>query len=74
MLKTQPRTLSGANLRKAGWDALVERIGLVNATRFLLQHESGYGDYTKVRKEAFKGKTVDNLYREIRAMEKVESR
>jgi hypothetical protein len=74
MLKAQPRTLSGANLRKAGWNALVERIGLVNATRFLLQHESGYGDYTKVRKEAFKGKTVDNLYREIRAMEKAESR
>jgi len=74
MLKAQPRTLSGASLRKAGWDALVERIGLVNATRFLLQHESGYGDYTKVRKEAFKGKTVDNLYREIRAMEKAESR
>jgi len=74
MLKAQPRTLSGANLRKAGWDALVERIGLVNATRFLLQHESGYGDYTKVRKEAFKGKTVDNLYREIRAMEKTKSR
>jgi len=74
MLKAQPQTLSGANLRKAGWDALVERIGLVNATRFLLQHESGYGDYTKVRKEAFKGKTVDNLYREIRAMEKTKSR
>ena len=74
MLKAQPRTLSGANLRKAGWDALVERIGLVNATRFLLQHESGYGDYTKVRKEALKGKTVDNLYREIRAMEKTKSR
>ncbi len=74
MLKAQPRTLSGANLRKAGWDALVERIGLVNATRFLLQHESGYGDYTKTKKEVFKGKSVDDLYREITAMEKTESR
>jgi hypothetical protein len=74
MLKAQPRTLSGANLRKAGWDALVERIGLVNATRFLLQHESGYGDYTKTRNEVFKDKSVDDLYREIAAMEKTESR
>jgi hypothetical protein len=40
----------------------------------LLQHESGYGDYTKTRKEVFKGKKVDDLYREIAAMEKTESR
>ncbi|HVN97281.1 MAG TPA: hypothetical protein VMT62_12705 [Syntrophorhabdaceae bacterium] len=70
MLKAQPKTLSGANLRKAGWDALVERIGLVNATRFMLQHESGHGDYTKIRKEMFKGKRVSDLYKEITTMEK----
>jgi hypothetical protein len=74
MFKAQPRTLSGASLRKAGWDALVEKIGIVNATRFLLLHESGYGDYTKIRREVFKGKSVDDLYQEIAAIEKTESK
>lgn len=71
MLRThRHKNLTGPTLREAGWNALVKDIGLVNAARFILQYESGYGDYTKTRKEIFKGKTVNELCREIEKFEK----
>ena len=48
MLKTQQKNLSGNALRDAGWAALVNNLGLINATRFIMQSETGYGDYTKI--------------------------
>lgn len=74
MLKAQQKILSGSTLRRAGWEALVERIGLINATRFILQHESGYGDYTKIKKQLFKGKSVRDIFEEIAEMENAESK
>ncbi|MCC6347603.1 MAG: hypothetical protein IT388_10495 [Nitrospirales bacterium] len=65
MLKTAQKTLTGTALRDAGWHALVKSMGLVNATRFILQYESGYGDYTEIKKELFKGKKVADICREI---------
>lgn len=58
MLKATKKILNGAALRDAGWNALVKNIGLINATKFILQYESGYGDYTKLKKQIFKGKNV----------------
>lgn len=72
MLKTKQKTLSGTALREAGWNALVKSIGLVNATRFILQYESGYGDYTKIKKALFKGKRVSGICKEIEKFEKSE--
>jgi hypothetical protein len=70
MLKKQQKNLSGHALRDAGWEALVNNLGLVNATRFIMQSETGYGDYTKIRKGAVKGKRVADLYKEIVLFEK----
>lgn len=70
MFKTQQKVLSGYALRKAGWDALVKSIGLVNATRFILQYESGYGDYIEIKKGLFKGKSVSDICKEIEKFEK----
>lgn len=70
MLKTQQKILSGYALRDAGWNALVKSMGLINATRFILQYESGYGDYTKVKKDLFKGKRVSDICKEIEKLEK----
>ena len=70
MLKTKPKSLSGHALRDAGWAALVSNLGLVNATRYIMQSETGYGDYTKIRKNAVKGKRVADLYKEIALFEK----
>lgn len=70
MLKAQRKILTGSILREAGWDALVKSIGLVNATRFILQYESGYGDYARIRKGLFKGKSVNDICKEIEKFEK----
>ncbi len=69
MLKTCQKILTGTALRDAGWNALVKSIGLVNATRFILQYESGYGDYTQIKKGLFKGKSVTDICREIEKLE-----
>jgi len=70
MLKTAQKNLSGHALREAGWNALVKNLGLVNATRFILQYESGSGDYTKIKKELFKGKSASDIFREVERFEK----
>lgn len=70
MLKVQKKVLSGYALKEAGWNALVKSIGLVNATRFILQYESGYGDYTRIRKGLFKGKSVSAICKEVEKFEK----
>ncbi|MDH4164729.1 MAG: hypothetical protein OEW15_18875 [Nitrospirota bacterium] len=70
MLKTKTKSLSGHALRDAGWAALVSSLGLVNATRYIMQSETGYGDYTKIRKNAVKGKRVADLYKETALFEK----
>jgi len=74
MLETENRQkpLSGYALREAGWNALVENLGRVNATRFILQYESGYGDYTKIKKELFRGKSVTEICKDIEQLEKAE--
>jgi len=55
--------LTDSALREAGWDALVERLGVAGALRFLRESRIGEGDYTKIhqawaasisRKELFK--------------------
>ena len=43
------KTLSHADLRTAGIDALVQALGPVGMVRFLQQFETGHGDYTKER-------------------------
>ncbi len=69
MLKMQRKILTGSTLRDAGWNVLVKSLGLVNATRFLLQYETGYGDYTKIKKQLLKGKSVSDLCKEIEKLE-----
>ena len=70
MLKTQPKPLSGYALRDAGWNALVKNLGLVNATRFILQYEPGYGDYIGIKKALFKEKSVSEVLKEVQQFER----
>jgi len=70
MQKAQQKILSGPSLRKAGWKALVDSIGLVNATRFVMQHESGYGDYAAIKRQLFKNKSVNDMYDEMKGKTK----
>ena len=65
MRKARPLR-TGYELRRAGWEALVEALGPTNATRFILQYEQGSGDYLKLREELFGNKSVDELYTEMK--------
>ena len=48
-------------MSKVGWEALVQKLGLADATRFLLEYASGSGDYVRLKEQLFAGKTVDEL-------------
>jgi hypothetical protein len=51
MLKTMQKSLTGIALRDAGWNALVKSIGLINATRFILQYETCIKGFNSGRQE-----------------------
>lgn len=72
MHKVYSKPLSGHALREAGWQVLVRNMGPVNATRFIMQSESGIGDYSKIRKDLFKGESTADIVREIKASEKAD--
>jgi len=64
---SHPLDMTPIEIQKAGWKALREKLGLVGALRFLLQYEKGQGDYTKLRRDLFKGETVETLIRDIKS-------
>lgn len=53
-------------LQTEGWEALVSRLGVVEATRYILQYQSGKGDYTKERQNFFKDMSVEDIIADIR--------
>jgi hypothetical protein len=58
--------LTPAEVRKAGWEALREKLGPVGALRFMLDHERGEGNYTELRREIFRGKTVKDIVADMK--------
>jgi hypothetical protein len=52
-------------LRRAGLAALNEKLGPVDAIRFIQQFDLGSGDYTAERATLLGSPTVDNLLREL---------
>jgi hypothetical protein len=58
----EKRRLLPSELKRIGWEALVQRLGLADATRFLLEYAAGSGDYVQLKAQLFVGKTVDELY------------
>ncbi len=49
--------------------ALYDRLGVVNAVRYLNQFRTGSGDYTKERDATLGGKSVDEIINLIREKE-----
>ena len=58
--------LTPAEVRRAGWGALTERLGPTSALKFILDYDRGKGNYTKLRKKIFKGKTVRNIIQDMK--------
>ena len=50
-----------AEIRKAGWQALKNQLGVSRSLKFLLEYNKGEGNYTELRQELFQGQTVDEL-------------
>ena len=48
-------------LRRRGFEALVQALGWVNAVRFLGQYEVGQGDYTRERDAFLPGWDTETL-------------
>ena len=48
-----------AELRRQGLEILVRELGYVDAMRFILQYETGQGDYTKDRHDFLPDWTVE---------------
>lgn len=46
---TQVLTIS--EIRKKGYDALVDALGPVDAARYIQSYDKGHGDYTRERKK-----------------------
>jgi hypothetical protein len=53
-----------AELRRRGLEILVRELGYANAMRFLLQYETGHGDYTRERDEFIPRWTVEEMISE----------
>ena len=58
--------LTPAEVRRAGWDALREKLGPASALKFILDYDRGEGNYTELRKKIFKGKTVNNIIQDMK--------
>jgi hypothetical protein len=48
-------------LKVDGWKALIDSLGLAEATRFLLQYQKGTGNYTVERKKLLKNVTINDI-------------
>ncbi len=57
-------------IKTKGWMALVKELGYSGATKYILLHETGAGDYTAERRELFKEVTIDEIVRKIEAKRK----
>jgi len=66
---TEPTSahLSDYDVRREGWLALTERLGVSGAMRFLSQYDPGRSDYVEERKRLFAGLTLDEALRAIEA-------
>jgi hypothetical protein len=59
-----------AEIRSRGWTALVKELGYAGATKFILLHETGEGDYTRDRRELLKGLTIKQFVSRVKGNER----
>ncbi|MBW4670641.1 MAG: hypothetical protein KME60_25280 [Cyanomargarita calcarea GSE-NOS-MK-12-04C] len=57
--------MTPVDLRKKGYEILVEHLGQVDAIRFLQQAGWGSGDYTQERKETLDKVTKEEFWKDL---------
>jgi hypothetical protein len=60
------KELTPVEIRRAGWEALKEKLGPASAMKFILDYDRGEGNYTKLRQEMFGGKTVKAIIQDMK--------
>ena len=60
-----------AEIRMKGWEALIKELGYSGATKFILQFETGEGDYTKERQKFLKNVSLENILTEIKGKKRI---
>jgi hypothetical protein len=58
--------MTDAEIRAAGWQALIEKLGPAGALRFAIQTERGSGDYAMLRDQLLGAASVDELVARMR--------
>jgi hypothetical protein len=64
------KTLNEQKTLQEGLDVLMKNLPPSKVARLLCSWQVGIGDYTKERRKLFSGKSVDELFEEIVALEK----
>jgi hypothetical protein len=70
----RPAELRRRELLGLGWKALVAELGVANATRFVLELSEGEEDDSELRQDLFAGRSVDEIYEEMRSIRAPEKR
>ena len=55
-----------SNIRRRGIEALTEKLGSVGMVEFIRQFDSGYGDYTRERREWLDDSDVQSIGKQIK--------
>jgi len=66
-MPTRKFVRSNADLREAGYTALIESLGYSDAIRFLVHVSQGQGDYLELQDRIFGEMSVDDLYEQAEA-------
>ncbi|MBI4789413.1 MAG: hypothetical protein HY782_20480 [Chloroflexi bacterium] len=53
------------HLVSRGWDALVEKLGYADATRFVMLLDKGSGDSVKYFRDLWKDTSAEEIYRKM---------
>ena len=60
------KELTPVEIRRAGWEALKDKLGPASAMKFILDFDRGEGDYSELRKKIFSGKTVNAIIQDMK--------
>ena len=60
------KELTPVEIRRAGWEALKDKLGPASAMKFILDFDRGEGNYSELRKKIFSGKTVNAIIQDMK--------
>jgi len=62
---TVKKKIASPNLRERAWKVLVKELGIIDATRFVMSVEPGFGDSVKEYQKMWGEKSIDQIHAEI---------